>query len=481
MSHRHRKSSWRRLALIGAIVLIGSLGFAASSSAAPSGTSRFRSLTGTCGKTIVDPKLERPTFVLRNDIGPCSTDGLIFKASNVTLDLNGHSIRGLPLVPDGSDPGTTPDGGFGEGVGIRLVGNSNVTITNSRSPSQVSTISDFDAGLVIQRGSRAPAKGNVVTNVRFFSNVGVQGSPPLFPGGSGCSAPDAETGCEVTDFNDGLALIGAENNTIGPNNTVEGNGSGGVRMDDGAVGNTITGNTIQDNLGNGVRFMSLATRNRVTQNTILRNAAGVNFSFENPDNVVDGNTIADNRTFGVATSYHSERTVVHDNTISGNRSGGITLGSGENSITDNHIVNNGLGTGTGRGNGIFVGSGTDNFPRVGTTVSGNHVHGSGGNGIRISCMIDQDPNNFASYGCLVWDTHNSVINNVATGNAVNGPSGTQTIAGGQVTGWYDLLDSTNTLATQSPFDPSGQPLTNCSTNTWSGNAFTTAFPACTAG
>lgn len=466
---------------MGAIALVGGLSSAASSSAAPSGTSKFRSLAGSCGKAIADPKQEHPTFVLKNDIGPCGTDGLIFKASNVTLDLNGHSIRGLPLVPDGPDPGTTPDGGFGEGVGIRLVGNSRVTITNSKSPSQVSTISDFDAGLVIQRGSQAPAKGNVVKNIRFFSNVGLQGSPPLFLGGTGCSAPDADTTCEVTDFNDGVALIGAEGSTIGPNNTVEGNGSGGIRMDDGATGNTITGNTIQDNLGNGVRFMSFATGNLVTQNTILRNAAGVNFSFENPDNVVAGNTISDNRSFGVATSYHSERTAISGNMISGNRSGGITLGSGENTITDNDIVNNGRGTGAGRGNGVFVGSGTDNFPRVGTTVSNNNVHGSGGNGIRIGCMIDQDPNNFASYGCLVWDTHHSVTNNVATGNAVNGPSGTQTIAGGQVTGWYDLLDSTNTLATQSPFDPSGQPLTNCSNNTWSGNTFTTAFPACTTG
>ena len=81
--------------------------------------------------------------------------------------------------------------------------------------------------------------------------------------------------------------------------------------------------------------------------------------------------------------------------ISSNRSGGITLGSGENTITENTHVDNGLGTGTGSGNGIFVSSGTDNSPRVGTTVRGNHVHGSGGNGIRIGCMLDQDLINFA--------------------------------------------------------------------------------------
>lgn len=477
MAELHRKSSWkRRLVLVGAVGLVGSLGFATTSPAAPGGTSKFRSMNGSCGKVVVDPKQEHPTFVLQNDIGPCSSDGLIFKASNVTIDLNGHSITGTPLVPDGPDPGTVPDGGFGEGVGIRLVGNSNVTITNSKFPSELSTISDFDAGVVIQRGARAPARGNVVSNIRLFRNVGAQESL----GGPECPSSDEETVCEVSDFNDGLALIGAEGTTVGPNNTVEVNGSGGIRLDDGAVGNTITANTVQDNVGNGVRFMSLTSGNRVTGNTIRRNAGGVNLSFENPDNVVEHNTITDNRALGVATGYHSEGTVVHDNLISGNRSGGITLASGENSITDNHILNNGRGTGAGRGNGIQVGSGTDNFPRVGTTVSGNHVHGSGGNGIRITCMGDQDPINFAGYGCLVWDTHNSVLNNTATGNAVNGPSGTLTISG-QVTGWFDLLDSTNTLSNQSPFDPSGHPLTNCGTNIWSGNTFTTAFPACTTG
>ena len=468
--------------MVAAASLVASAGSAGAAWGAPTGPAKFRALNATCGTTVVDPKRERPTFVLKGDVGPCSSDGLIFKASNVTLDLNGFSIRGLPLVP-GDTPGAAPKGGFGEGVGIRLVGNSNVTITNSRHANKTSTISDFDAGLVIQRGQQAPARGNAVQNVRFFGNVGLQGSPPSFLGGQACTAPDTDSGCEVTDFNDGMALIGAEATTIGPGNTFEGNGSGGIRMDDGAVGNTIEGNLIQDNFGNGVRFMSLATGNLVRGNTIQRNGGGVNFSFENPDNVVEANTITDNRGFGVATGYHSERTAIRDNTIAGNRSGGITLGSGENTITGNEILGNGFGLPTApitqrRGNGIFVGSGTDNFPRVGTIVSGNHVHGNAGNGIRVGCMTDQDPNNFATFGCLVWDTHNSVVDNVATGNAVNGPSGTFSLSG-QVIGWYDLLDSTNTVSAQSPYDPSGQPLTDCGTNVWSGNAFTTAFPACT--
>lgn len=473
----HETSLTRRLALGGLVGLVAALGLAAPASAAGRGSTR--PFTGSCG-AVIGPD-ERGTLVLQNDIGPCASDGLVFMASRATLDLNGHSITGTPLVPDGPDDGLAPDGGFGEGVGIRVMGSRQATITNSRHADQTSTISDFDAGVVLQRNEQAKSRYVTVTNLRVFGNVGLQGAPPLFVGGNSCSDPSPDVPCEVSDFNDGIALVGAVNSTIGPNNTIEGNGSGGIRLDDAAY-NTITANTIQDNLGNGVRFLALNHHNVVRENTIQRNAGGVNFSFENPDNTIEDNDMLQNRAFGVATAFHGERTVIRNNTIIGNLNGGITLGSGENLVTGNTLTNNGRGAGgTSRGNGIFVGSGTDNFPRVGTTVSGNTVTGSGGNGIRIGCMLDQDPINFAIYGCLVWDTHNQILNNVATGNAVNGPSGTQTIAGGQVTGWYDLLDSTNTFATQSPFDPSGQPLTNCGNNIWSGNTFTTAFPPCAAG
>lgn len=471
-----RKRLGRNLALVGIVCL----GAGLTSPAPTAAASKFRALKGSCGQAIVDPKAEQPTFVLQNDIGPCKTDGLIFKASNVTLDLNGKTIKGMPLV----GPAGNPTGGFGEGVGIRLVGNSWVRIINSK---PTGGITDFDAGIVIQRGEQSPARGNVVRNVRVYNNVGRQSGV----GGVGCDQPASEGSCEVSDFNDGISLVGAENSAIGPGNVVESNGSGGIRIDDGSVNNAIVGNTIRNNLGNGVRFMALSSFNVVSGNTITGNASGVNFSFQNPDNVVEDNTIDANHRFGVSTSWQSQRTLIRNNTVTNNRSGGINLTSGENTVTGNQVLDNGKGTGTGRGNGIFVASGTDNFPRVRTTVSGNTVRGSGGNGIRISCMVDQrDPTTeggtYDLYGCLVWDTGNRVENNTVYGNAVNAPIGTKAQAGlptTQVIGWYDLVDSTNADATQSPYDPSGQPLTDCSTNVWSGNSGTgmTAYPACAAG
>jgi parallel beta-helix repeat protein len=460
-----RRCTTRRLAVLGSMTLVASLGFVGSSSAAPSKTN-FKSFTGSCGKAVTDPKAQHPVFVLQNDIGPCKSDGLIFKASNVTLDLRGHTIKGMPLVTDSTGKIT---GGFGEGVGLRLVGNSRVKVISTVPGA---TIQDFDAGMVIQGGATQPATDNSVSDIRFTNNRGRQ----VF--GSGTEE-------EISDFNDGLAIVNSQFNTIGPNNVFDLNGSGGIRIDDRATNNTVVGNTADGNGGNGIRFLPGATSNLVKGNTSRNNTfSGVAISFESADNIIDGNIIDSNRSFGVSTSYLAERTIIRNNEITNNRNGGITLGSGQNTVSKNRVIGNGKGmTGTGRGNGIFVGSGTDNFPRVGTTVSENTVQGNAGNGIRIGCMIDQATHEggFKQAGCLNWDMHNKVLGNDATGNAVNGPPGTKVFSGFQVVGWYDLLDSTNADATQSPEDPSGGPLRECSNNTWSRNTSNTAYPACAAG
>jgi parallel beta-helix repeat protein len=457
------------------MTLVASLGFVGSSSAAPS-KANFKSFTGSCGKAVTDPKAQEPVFVLQNDIGPCKSDGLIFKASNVTLDLRGHTIKGMPLVKDSTGKIT---GGFGEGVGLRLVGNSRVKVISTLPGA---TIQDFDAGMVIQGGATQPATNNSVSGIRFTENVGKQ------PRGRGTEE-------EISDFNDGLAIVNSQFNTIGPNNVFDLNGSGGIRIDDRATNNTITDNIVDRNGGVGIRFLSNATNNLVTNNVVTGNsstnnfAGGVQISFSSADNTLDDNTIDSNKSDGVSVSLLADRTVIRNNRIRNNLGNGLFLRSGQNTVFKNQVIGNGKGmTGAGKGNGIFLLSGTDNFPRAGTTVSENTVQGNGGNGIRISCMIDEDPVTRAQSGCLNWDMHNQVLRNDATGNAVNGPPGTKVLGGAgdrfsrfEVVGWYDLLDSTNADAIQSPEDPSGVPLRECSNNTWSRNTSNTAYPACAAG
>lgn len=464
--HSAGRMAGRRTAVAAAALAAG-LGLASSAAAAvvKPPPQRPIALTAACGTEL---NAAGNTYVLQNDVGPCASDGIDVVANGITLDLNGHEIKGMPR---------TASGGFGEGVGVRLIAVSRVTVTNRKAASDPSIVSDFDAGLVVQGDADGAVSSlNTVKALQLENNVGSQ----PFGGGGACGDPTAPA-CEVSDFNDGLVLVGAVNNTIGPGNVLRANGSGGIRIDDSANDNVVKGNLSEGNGGNGIRFLTGAGGNVVKNNTSRNNAfSGVSVSFTSPSNTIQANILEGNAFFGVATSFEADGTVIEENTIAANRAGGITLGSAMNTVAENKLVDNGRGaSGTGRGNGIFVGSGTDNFPRVGTIVTENSVTGSGGNGIRVGCMIDQDPNDFSQFGCLVYDTHDQIKQNVATGNAVNGPPGTQVKQGFQVTGFYDLLDSTNTLATQSPFDPSGRPLTDCGNNTWVGNTFSTAFPACT--
>ena len=446
----------RRVCSLAALSLVTSLAFAGSAAAA------VVPLTASCGQVLTD----RNTYVLQNDVGPCSTDGIVIKNPGkgdvLTLDLNGHTIRGNPIVKDGSGK---PIGGFNEGAGVRVVGSNKIVVTSSVSGA---TVRDFDAGVLLAPEMIGSKIFRLTTNSKV-EKLNVTENEGFVPFGGGSDD-------EVTDFSDGIVLVGANNNTVSNNNAFS-NGSGGIRLDD-ADNNTIINNTADSNRGNGIRFLTGNNGNLVTGNTSTNNRfSGISFSFTSPGNTVRDNVLSRNKFFGASTSFESERTTFDDNTIANNNVGGITLGSGENTLTANAVTANGFGAaGTSKGNGIFVGSGTDNFPRVGTTVSGNTVQGNAGNGIRVSCTIDQDPDNFSQFGCLNYNQHNSILNNVATGNAVNGPPGTKVKTGFQVVGFYDLLDSNNSDAT--PADPNNPP-TDCDNNTWKGNTFNTAYPACT--
>jgi hypothetical protein len=64
-----------------------------------------------CGDTIMQ------TTVLTSDIGPCPGVGLVIGADDLTLDLNGHSIKGS-------------GGGVGVSVGGDLTARKGVTVRN---------------------------------------------------------------------------------------------------------------------------------------------------------------------------------------------------------------------------------------------------------------------------------------------------------------------------------------------------------------
>lgn len=85
--------------------------------------------------------------VLDRDIGPCRGDGILVTASNITLDLNGHRVFGSPQR-------------LGDFAGIHLRAVHGVTVRRG-------TVTGFDAGVWIERGS-----ANTVTGMIVRDNLG---------------------------------------------------------------------------------------------------------------------------------------------------------------------------------------------------------------------------------------------------------------------------------------------------------------------
>lgn len=393
-----------------------------------------------CGSVI------RTNTTLTADVGPCSSGGLVVGASNVTLDLNGHTVSG--------DPAST-----GDGVGILVQGKRGVVVKNG-------TVRDFDTGVLLRRTQSKPTTHSQLLDLHVVGNGLPQPSP--------------------AHLGNGIALLGANDNLV-QGNTVSRNIASGISIEE-ATGNTIRSNEVVENGvvdqqnclvrgGVGIRLLTLASGNTVSGNDVLRNtSAGVNLSFDDTDNLIEHNVIEGNHLNGLRTSANSDRNLVRNNAVNNNgfrtvlardASGACVAsvrpsGSGiafdfsnENVARQNEVRGNAL-------DGIRVGGGDETLPSSGHVVEANTVQGNGRNGIVVTCRTDFPPTK-----CLESGQHNRIVSNTATGNG-GAAAGTQVSSGGFLVGNFDLLDA-NVV---------GPP---CDNNTWSANTFNTAYPSCTTG
>lgn len=270
------------------------------------------SLVGTSGAAHVECGDEiTHSVTLDSDLGPCPEAGLIVTASGITVDLNGHRIVGTnDLFADG-------------GIDLRNV--TGVTVTNG-------TISNFDAGVVIRRGSR-----NVITNLTIRDNVGTS------------------LRCELGD---GIASFNSNDNVI-QGNTIELNGPlSALAIIGPSTGNRISGNLVRDN------YLPAAS-------PYCGNARqDIGIRLEGPGvigNKVDANVVERNGLAGIA--VHS--TVMGEPT------------NNNNTISDNAVNANGVGRG---GSGIIMlpngplGSVARPFAN---TVKGNTVRLNSTDGIQV--------------------------------------------------------------------------------------------------
>jgi parallel beta-helix repeat protein len=190
--------------------------------------------------------------------------GLVVGADNVTIDLNGRSIRGL---------------GDGTGVGIDVTGRTGVTVKNG-------TISDFAEGVKLFNTSNSTVERLVIRRA-------------------------------VT----GIRLARTDNGTDGNeilDNKVRDSGDGIVAF--GAASSRIAGNTLADLTGTGILCRDTFTSDaEIVGNRSVRNDIGIRLLFCGAS--VERNIASENVTAGIFRTRSNGSTLLNV----ANRNGGIGI------------------------------------------------------------------------------------------------------------------------------------------------------------
>lgn len=263
-----------------------------------------------CGQAIV------ASTVLTGDVGPCSA-GIVIGADNITLDLAGHQVIGVPSQ--------------GEGPGILIEGRTGVKVVNG-------TVRNFDAGVAIEGSS-----GNTLADLALLANIG--SSSGFYGDGIVLvSSHQNQLVRNVVRGNgpfSGISLFGSDSNTI-DRNTVEGNNverSPSIMEDTGIllaiVGrargsqfNALSNNVVRGNGLDGIRLASAAQENSIRFNVVEGN--GLHGKQHRKG---DGISLA---------GFLIQRTTIESNTVRGNAANGIFLlgPSGLSGATNNNILRN---------------------------------------------------------------------------------------------------------------------------------------------
>lgn len=319
-----------------------------------------------CGQTITS------SMTLDHHLNCPASNGIFVGASNVVLDLGGHSISGP------APTGTT-------GVGLRgvivLQNRTGVTVRNG-------IIRGFDAGVDVQPGANSATvsglildgngggvrvntgalsnrlAGNTIINTTRFSGMQVGGNGHVL---------------ENNTFHNGAGagiFLSGNNNVIRANKLIDMGQNGitinafpsnpGPFVDNQIVDNQVTGasrlsnSSVSINLNNGSGTL-------ISGNTVngRRVTPGV-FVFNSANTVVSANTLTNNASTGVLVRGTSTGTQVIGNQSSSNTFSGITIENGPTGtvVADNTVARNG-------GNGIHVSSSATTITRNTAVSNGN--------------------------------------------------------------------------------------------------------------
>jgi parallel beta-helix repeat protein len=388
----------------------------------------------TCGQVLTQSTL------VENNLTNCPGEGLVIGASNIIVDLGGHTIDGPDylLNPPATNE-TLP-------AGIRNSGFDNVTIRNG-------TVQQFGDGALLKEASTS----NVVANVTFASNAiaGIH----LDNADSGTIRDNRPIGNAA-----GIFLANGSDGNVATRNTLSGNlnmavhvvsssgnriesnringlvsglpgSDGGVQLD-GATNNVVLSNTVTDTGDVGVVLIQGSHDNRIEANTLTRTGdSGIHIQDSNGSQVI-GNVAHEAADNGVGLS------AANDSLIQGNdvrfNAGGIEV---EGASSGNRIEDNLASETTGSGISIAA-DGLSNTVRLniasgngaqgilvdgvapdgsGSLIEGNRTHANLGGGLRVAgsghTLTGNVANDNAGWGIFAAAGNTDGGGNTAGGNA----------------------------------------------------------------
>jgi CSLREA domain-containing protein len=389
----------------------------------------------TCGQTVTQ------SIRLANSLVNCPGEGLVVGASNIVIDLNGHTIDGVQIFGTGNETGGP--------AGVRISGFRNVIVRNG-------LLREFSYGVLVSSASAF----NVLENLTLTRNInaGVE----FFDGDDGRNGNTLRNS-HLIDNEIGVTVYGNTENAAILNNSFAGNvGSAveaidgsGVRIEDntitgipvdptlgsdfgivleGHTGATILRNSVVDTGDAGIVLSLGSDRARIEQNTLSRigdagvsvsesdfvrviantanlaSDAGINFDTSN-DGIIRDNDVRYNPA-GIELGG-SSRTLVQNNNASFAGGTGIDLSA---DAFDNRIVGN-IANSTGADG---IGFEVDATDAIGNIVENNQTHGNRGDGVGIlganHTIRNNDADNNAGYGISADDGNIDGGGNTAQGN-----------------------------------------------------------------
>jgi len=333
-------------------------------------------------------------------------DVIVFDSSldgtTITLD---PALGGLWI---GNEPNTTIDAtGLATGITINASGIAFPLTLNSNTiaiqgPITIRNAGAGGAAVVLNPG----ADGSSLVGITVSLNAGVG----ISIGNVNNVVLDGVTvennqGAGITAWNSSASGIQIQNNCIVRDNagtgiyinasgtsisgcTVENNGNGGISVESGGVGTTVSSTTIQDNTGgSGIYSKAQIT---VTGSTIIRNDPGGISLDVGADNslILDSDISNNDGGSGIFLNGVSNITIGPNNTISDNYAEGVNVRNSSFVRIENSTISYNGRNGT--SSGVFIVGTSNNI-----SVFNNIIEDNGGNGITVieDFATDQAPTN----------------------------------------------------------------------------------------